>query len=270
MSAALDPSDTGPNRRATFDISGRVALITGAGRGIGLAMAGALAAAGVAVAIQDIDLDVAEAEAGKINQNGGRAVALAGDVTELSLAATLVDQTMEKLGGLHILINNAAVQQTQHWLRDTPEQIERQLRANLVLPILLCQHAAPILSAQKWGRIISIGSIQGKTGNPSMLAYAISKAALENMTKALACDLAEDLVTVNLLCPGWFDTWRNRQEFATPQDKIEKGKQAVPLRRIGEPQDFAGITLLLCSEAGGYITGQTIYIDGGMSVKQPL
>jgi len=267
MPAAPEPLFTGPSRQAPFDISGRIALITGSGRGIGLAMARALASAGAAVAIQDIDMSVAQSEAAKITENGGRAVALGGDIADPSVALALVDQTVRWMGGLHILINNAAIQQTQHWLLDTPEQIERQLRANLVSPILLCQCAAPILCAQKWGRIVSIGSIQGKTGNPSMLAYAISKAALENMTKALARDLAKDQVTVNLLCPGWFDTWRNRREFATPEDKVEKGRHAVPLGRIGDPQDFGGIAVLLCSDAASYITGQTIYVDGGMSVK---
>ena len=93
------------------------------------------------------------------------------------------------------------------------------------------------------------------------------KAALENLTRSLARELAKDNVTVNCVAPGWVDTWRNRFDFANEQEKVEKGRRHIPLGRIGEPEDYAGVTLLLCSEAGSYITGQTIYVDGGLSVR---
>ena len=133
--------------------------------------------------------------------------------------------------------------------------------------MLLCQQAVPIFRGQGFGRIINLGSIQQKTGNASMLPYAASKSALENITKALARELAKDQITVNMLSPGWFNTWRNRHDFKTPEDMIATGKRAVPLGRIGEPQDCGGVALLLCSDAGAYITGQTIFVDGGMSIR---
>ncbi|HEY8668097.1 MAG TPA: SDR family NAD(P)-dependent oxidoreductase [Tepidisphaeraceae bacterium] len=250
----------------SFDISGRVALLTGAGRGIGLAIAQALAGAGAAVAIQDVDLAIAEAEAEKINQAGRRAIALGGDVADLSLPARLVHDVVTQLGGLHILINNASIQKPQPWLTLEPPQIERELRADLITPLLLCQRAAPIFQRQRWGRIINIGSIQQRGGNPNMLPYSLSKLALDGLTKALARDLAKDNITVNLLAPGWFNTYRNRGDFESEQDLIDKGKH-VPLGRIGDPADCAGAALLLCSEAGSYITGQSIFIDGGMSAR---
>lgn len=249
-----------------FSLTGRCALITGAGRGIGLGIAQALAGAGCAVAIQDIDRDVAAREAQAIERDGGRAVALGGDVTDLSLARRLIGEAVNALGGLDILINNAAIQKkTESWLDLTVEDIERQIRADFIMPILLCQQAVPVFRQRGGGRIINVGSIQQKSGNEHMLAYAMCKAALENMTKALGRELAHENITVNLIAPGWFDTYRNRADFPSEEAKVRVGKRAVPLGRIGEPQDCAGLALLLCSEAGSYITGQSIFVDGGMS-----
>ncbi|HEX8833564.1 MAG TPA: SDR family oxidoreductase [Abditibacteriaceae bacterium] len=250
-----------------FDLTSRVALLTGAGRGIGLGIARGLAAAGCAVAIQDIDLNVAGQAADSINENGGRAVALGGDITDLSTVTNLVQQTLNALGGLDILVNNAAIQRQMNWLEVTPEEIERQFRANISAPVLLCQTAVPHFRAQRWGRILNIGSIQGLKGNPGMLPYSMSKGAIQNMTKALARDLAPDGITVNNLAPGFFDTFRNEHEFPSEETKEEKGRKFVPAGRVGEPHDCAGLALLLCSDAGSYITGQTIYLDGGLSIK---
>lgn len=251
----------------SFSLSGRVALVTGAGRGIGLAIARALASAGCAVAIQDIELDVAAAEVEKLRAAGGKAVALSGDIGDLALPKRLVAQTRMELGGLHILINNAAIQSSKPWTRYTPEEIEREWRVNMVAPILLCQQAMPIFEEQRWGRIVNIGSIQGKWGNPEMVPYAASKAGLENITRSLAKDLAPEGITVNLIAPGYFNTWRNRDDFRTPTELAERVKKWVPMGRIGEPADAAGLALVLCSDAGAYITGQTIYVDGGMSLR---
>lgn len=250
----------------SFRLDSKIALITGAGRGIGRGIAEALAASGCAVAVQDLDTVVATEAAEAIRAAGGRAIALGGDIADLSLPERLVRQTLDAFGGLHILINNAAIQSWGPWLELSAEQIERQLRANVVVPILLCQQVVPIFRAQRWGRIINLGSIQQLRGNPHMLAYASSKAAVGNLTIALARDLAKDRITVNCIAPGWFNTWRNRHEFQTEQDLQSKGRN-VPVGRVGEPRDCAGAALLLCSDAGEYITGQTLYIDGGMSAR---
>jgi NAD(P)-dependent dehydrogenase (short-subunit alcohol dehydrogenase family) len=248
-------------------LDGKAALITGAGRGIGLGIVRALASAGCAVAIQDIELDVAQREAEEINRDGGRAVGLGGDITDLSLPARAIQQTVEQFGNFHILVNNAAIQIEKKWTTFTIEEIHRVVDADFVSPILFCQQAAAIFQRQKHGRIINIGSIQQRVGNPDMLPYSMAKAALENLTRGLARVLAPDGITVNLLCPGYFNTWRNRDQFKTPQDLIDRGREYVPEGRIGEPEDVGGISLLLASDAGAYITGQTIYVDGGMSVR---
>lgn len=248
-----------------FRVDGKVALITGAGRGIGLAIAKALAAGGASVAIQDIDLAVAQKEVDGINASGGKAIALGGDIGDPATPERLIRETVASLGGLHILINNAAIQILHHWLEAPPEETERQLRADLIAPIHLCQLAVPIFKAQRFGRIINIGSIQQKRGNAWMLGYSLSKAALEKFTAAIARDLAKDQITVNLLAPGWVNnTHRNRETLASEEAVKEKGKN-VPLGRLGEPEDHVGMALLLCSEAGSYITGQSIHVDGGMS-----
>jgi len=252
----------GPN----LTLVGRVALITGCGRGIGLAMARAMASAGCAVAVQDIELDVAEAEAEKLRSEGGKAVALGGDISDVTLPRNLVEQTRRQFSGLHILINNAAIQADRRWTEYTVEQIDHEWRANLIGPFLLCQEVAAGFRAQQWGRIINMGSVQGRSGNPGMLPYSMSKAGLENLTKALARDMARDGVTVNMISPGWFNTWRNRGDFASVEEMAQKGRW-VPMGRIGQPSDAAGLALLLCSEAGSYITGQNIYVDGGITSR---
>lgn len=246
---------------------GRRALITGAGRGIGLAIAQTLAMAGCAVAIQDIDEGVAKREADRIaGESGSPAVGLGGDATDLRIARELIDDTLAELGGLDILINNAAVQVEGSWLNLSVADIERQVRADFILPILLCQIAVPLFRDAKWGRIINVGSIQQKTGNDHMLAYSMSKAALENLTTALGRELAGHGVTVNLIAPGYIDTLRNQKNFQSEADK-EKAGEGIPAKRLGQPEDCAGLALLLCSEAGSYITGQSIFVDGGLSAR---
>jgi NAD(P)-dependent dehydrogenase (short-subunit alcohol dehydrogenase family) len=249
-----------------FSVKDRVALLTGAGRGIGLAIARALAAGGAAVAIQDIDEGVAVAEADAINRAGGRAMALGGDASDLSIAETLVNKTVEQFGGLHILVNNAAVQKHMPFLDYPLEEMQRQLNANILLTTRLCQLAIPHMQAAKWGRILNIGSVQGRHGNTEMPAYAMSKAALENLTRALGRKFGRDGITANNLAPGYFDTYRNANEFQTPQMKADRGK-GIPAGRVGDPEDCAGLAILLCSRAGEYINGQTIYVDGGITAR---
>src|SRR4051794_35577147 len=244
-----------------FSLQGHVALVTGAGRGIGLGIAQALASAGAAVAIQDIDLDVAKAEAEKISASEGRAIALGGDIRDPNLAASWIDQTREQHGGFHILVNNAAIQSQQKWLDVKLELMEEQFRANLFTPIVLCQRAVPIFREQKFGRILNVGSIQQRNGNAGMLPYSLTKSALATLTKALARATVKDGITVNLIAPGFFRTLRNQQSFET-EEKAKHAGDWVPMGRPGEPEDAAGIALLLCSEAGGYITGQSIFVDG--------
>jgi glucose 1-dehydrogenase len=245
------------------ELEGKVALITGAARGIGLAIAQALAARGCAVAIQDIDLTETRKQVQELKSKGHRALSLGGDISDMSLPAQLMQSTNTEFAGLHILINNAGIQNSQPWQNVTIEQFDRTFHANVAAPMLLSQLAAPIFIKQKWGRIINIGSGQHLSGNPRMLDYAMSKAAMANMTQALARDLGPHNITVNNIAPGYFDTLRNERNFPTEADK-QRSAQGIPLKRLGEPEDAAGLAVYLCSDAGSYITGQNILVDGGL------
>jgi len=249
--------------QTSFDLSGKVALITGAARGIGLAIATSLAANGAAVAIQDIDLDAATKAANDLRAAGGKAIALGGDMTDRNLPPKLIQQTIDQLGGLHILINNAGVQKHEPWTNVTADTAFTQWTANILAPLQLSQLVYDRFRQQKFGRIINISSIQARRGNPWMIAYSMSKAALNNLTTALSREIAADGITVNAIAPGWFDTMRNKGDFQSAADKAEKGKR-IPAGRVGEPQDCAGLALLLCSDAGSYINGEVISVTGGM------
>jgi NAD(P)-dependent dehydrogenase (short-subunit alcohol dehydrogenase family) len=253
-----------------FSLKDKVALITGAGRGIGFEIGKTFATAGAVVAIQDIDPGVAESAVEEIKKIGGRAVAFGGDVLDLSLPARLIGDVMKQLGGLHILVNNASVQSAGPWLEVHGEEIERILRANVVSPILFCQQVVPVFLAQKFGRIINIGSVQQARVNPGMMAYSLSKGALEKFTEGIARTLAVDGITINQIAPGWTDTHRNRGDFASAQDKARAGRERIPLGRIGEPDDYSAVALLLASAAGDYITGQSIFVDGGLNLGMAI
>jgi glucose 1-dehydrogenase len=265
------PSDTAapplPTPARMFDLTGRSALLTGAGRGIGLALARTLAGAGCAVAVQDIDGAVARSAADGINAAGGRAVAFDGDLGDLSLPARLVAEAADALGGLHVLVNNGSIQIPRPWIEAVPVDMERQLRVNLVSPVLFCQQVVPIFRRQRFGRIVNVGSVQQRRANPAMLAYSLSKGGLEKLTLGLARELAKDNITVNQIAPGWINhTVRNRGDFASQADVERIASEAVPMGRIGEPEDLCGVVLLMCSDAGSYMTGQNVFIDGAMGL----
>ena len=248
-----------------FSSAGRVALTTGAGRGLGLGMANALAAAGAAVVIQDIAVDIAQAEADKIIAAGGRAAAIPGDATAPDYAAQVYQACCDKLGPPDILINNASIQHHVPFLQHSPESMQKHVDADILSAVKLCQLVIPHMQQQKWGRIINISSVQAKGGNAWMPIYAISKAGMENLTRGLARAFGHDGILVNCIGPGWMNTLRNQDGLAD-KERAMKHAQRMPVQRYGEPDDLAGVALLLCSPAGAYITGQTIYVDGGLSI----
>lgn len=250
----------------SFRLDGRVALLTGAARGIGCAIAQALAGAGAKIALQDIDLEAAKLEVAALKAKGISALALGGDATRLQDAEEWVHHTQEQLGPIDILVNNASIQDSHNLEEWTTAQVEEILRANVAAPWRLSQLVVPHMREQRWGRILNIGSIQGIRGYLGMAPYSASKAAIHNLTNSFARALGKDGITVNCIAPGYFNTYRNRDSVAHHTARNDKFDW-LPLRRVGEPSDCAGAALLLCSEAGSYITGAILHVDGGMHVS---
>jgi NAD(P)-dependent dehydrogenase (short-subunit alcohol dehydrogenase family) len=248
-----------------FRLDGRVALLTGAGRGIGLSIARALAEAGARVVIQDLARDVAEQAAASIRESGASAAAIGGDATAIADVERWPAEACAAIGGadgVDILVNNVSVQgwhKLDEWKLDEADRI---LRTNVLGPWRLTQLCAPHMRGRRWGRVLNVGSIQALRGNAEMSPYAASKAALDNLTRSFARALGEHGITVNAIAPGMVDTLRNRGEFERRNG--DNSAKWLPLRRTSVPEDMAGAALLLCSDAGAYITGAVIPVDGGM------
>ena len=241
----------------------KTALVTGASRGIGRAVAIALANDGYAVILHCVN-GIAKAEEVKaiIEANGGNAKILTADLCDPEQAKVLA----EKMGNVDVLVLNASIQIRKAWQDITLEESYAQLNCNFLSSMVLIQGAVPYMKQQKWGRIITIGSVQEAKPHPDMLIYSSSKAAQTAMVKSLSLQLAEDGITVNNIAPGVIYTDRNVEVLSDP-DYARKVTDSIPVRFYGKPEDCAGIVRMLCSEDGRYITGQSIYVDGGKSVQ---
>ena len=246
-----------------FDLKGKKALVPGSSRGIGRAIAVELAQCGAEVVVHCAG-NVAKAEetVGIIKSNGGCAFAVTADLSDSENVQGLI----EKIGDIDILILNASMQFRNKWENITVEEFYKQVNCNFLASMLLIQQAVPHMRAQKWGRIVTIGSVQEAKPHPDMLVYSASKAAQTNMVQSLSLQLAPDGITVNNVAPGVIYTDRN-VEALSDLDYAKKVTDSIPVGFYGEPEDCAPTVALLCSEKGRYITGQSIYIDGGKSVQ---
>lgn len=239
------------------------ALITGSSRGIGRAIAIALAKDGYEVILHCAG-NVAKAEETKatIEACGGKADILVADLCDADNVKTLG----EEMGNIDVLVLNASLQIRRPWIDIPLEECYDQLNCNFVASMMLIQAAVPYMKEQKWGRIVTIGSVQEAKPHPDMLVYSASKAAQTKMAQSLALQLAKDGITVNNVAPGVIYTDRNVEALSD----VEYAKQvtaSIPVGFYGEPEDCAGIVSLLCSEQGRYITGQSIFVDGGKSIQ---
>jgi NAD(P)-dependent dehydrogenase (short-subunit alcohol dehydrogenase family) len=244
-----------------FSLSGRNALITGSSRGIGAAMARGFAAAGAKVAVHC---------AGRIDEARRVAGEIGGCVVQADLGATggaqaCWDGAIAGLGRIDILVCNASIQIPKPWLEASGEDFDRQVQVNLRATWELLRLAAPGMGERSWGRILTIGSVQEAKPNPAMLVYAATKCAQTSMTLTLAKQLAPRGVTVNNIAPGVIDTERTRARIVDEAYR-QRVMGWIPSGRIGEPEDCVGAALLLCSDAGSYITGQNLFVDGGMAL----
>lgn len=241
----------------------KIALVTGSSRGIGRAIAIRLAADGYKVILHCAG-NVAKAEEVKavIEANGGEAEVMAADLCNTEKTALLC----EKAKVADVLVLNASVQYRNSWINIPLNECYDQLNCNFVSSLMLIQAAAPHMKEQRWGRIITIGSVQEAKPHPDMLIYSASKAAQTNMVQSLSLQLAADGITVNNVAPGVIYTDRNVEALSDPE-YAKKVTDSIPVGYYGVPEDCAGMVSLLCSEEGRYITGQSIYVDGGKSVQ---
>lgn len=240
----------------------KTALITGSSRGIGRAIAIALAKDGYQILVHAAsNIQKAEETASIIRSIGGEAEILMADLSDLEQTRQLCG----KLPNVDVLVLNASLQSRTPWQQITTEECYKQLNCNFVSGMLLIQAVTEYMQKHKWGRIITIGSVQETKPHPDMLIYAASKAAQTNMMRSLSLQLAKDGITVNNVAPGVINTDRNVEALSDPV-YAQLVMDTIPAGFYGEPEDVASIVALLCSEEGRYITGQSIYVDGGKGV----
>lgn len=239
------------------------ALVTGSSRGIGRAIAIQLAKDGYYVFVHAAgNIEKARETAQIISDNGGKAEVVTADLCDTKQTEALA----KKVGDIDVLVLNASLQYRNKWQEITLDECYKQLNCNFVSSMLLIQAAVPYMKKNGWGRIVTIGSVQEAKPHPDMLIYSASKAAQTNMVRSLSLQLAKDGITVNNIAPGVIYTDRNVEALSDP-DYAKKVTDSIPVGFYGEPEDCAGIVSLICSDSGRYITGQSIYIDGGKSVQ---
>ena len=249
-----------------FSLTGRVALVTGASSGLGVQFAKALADNGASVALVARRADRLKALKGEIEANGGKAIAIEADVTDRAAMTRAFDAAEKAFGTVTILINNAGIAQSARRAVDvTPEEWRKVLGVNLDAVFHNAQEAARrMLAARQKGSIVNIASVLGLGVAKGVAAYATAKAAVVQITKALAVELAFKGVRVNAIAPGWFVTEINDDYLMG--EAGEQLKRDIPMGRFGAAGDLDGALLLLVSDAGSYITGATVVVDGGQVV----
>ncbi len=249
-----------------FSLAGRVALVTGAGRGIGRAIARALGAAGAAVACTARSVDQVEAAAGEIAAAGGRARALRMDVTRITDIAAAVGEAEAALGPIDILVNNAGITLEKKTVEVTDEEWDALLATNLSSMFRCVRAVAPGMIGRSRGKIINIGSMYGIIGVPRYAAYCASKAAVDGLTRSLAAEWARHGIQVNCLAPGYMNTDIPREALADEKTRA-LFLSRIPARRIGEPEEVGALAVYLASSASDFMTGQTVYLDGGQTIS---
>jgi NAD(P)-dependent dehydrogenase (short-subunit alcohol dehydrogenase family) len=253
-------------------LAGRVALVTGAGEGIGRATALALAEAGADVVVNDLRLEAAADTAAAVEKLGRRGLAVAADVAVVAEVERLFEQTAAAMGRLDVLVNNAGLIRPTGFGHVTEADWDQTFAVNAKGVFFCMQAGAPLLAFGGGGAIVNLASIAGRGSATLSLPYAASKAAVISLTQQAARVLAARKVRVNAICPGIVNTafnWRLDELIGVQQRRLAPGEflreraASVPLGRLAEPEEIAGVVVFLASPAGSYITGQTITVDGG-------
>jgi gluconate 5-dehydrogenase len=255
-----------PIVRNPFDLSGRVALVTGAYRGLGFAIARGLAASGASVILNGRNADALAGAISVLAGDGLKADAAVFDVTDARAVQSGVRGIAERTGAIDILVNNAGIQR-RHALVDFPQrEWDEIIATNLTAPYLVSQAVMPAMIANRRGKIINIASLMSEFARPSVVPYTAAKGGIRQLTRGMAVELAPHNIQVNAIAPGYFATEMNRALLDNAEFDAWV-KKRTPAGRWGEPDEIAGLAVFLASGAADYLTGQMIMIDGGMSVS---
>lgn len=249
-----------------FSLIGRVALVTGSGRGLGLQMAKALAEAGAHVVLSGRSSDMLEQAVASIKGAGGTASAAAFDVADLDAGREAIARLHADHGRLDILVNNVGARDRRPFAAFSDAEILNLIQTDLLSAIALSRKAADIMKAQGHGRLISVTSIIGNMARSGDAIYPIAKQGLTGLVRSLAVEYGPFGVTSNAIAPGMFATETNAAISAEP-DMIAFMRQRVPLQRWGRPDEIAGAALFLASDAGSFVNGHVLTVDGGMSIQ---
>lgn len=249
-----------------FDLSGNKVLVTGGSKGIGLAIAEEFLSLGAEVTIAARG----EAELNKLVESwselGHKAHAVAADLSTTAGRQQALTIAAEKMGGLDSLINNVGTNNRKKTIDYSIEEYESLIATNMTSTFQLCRFAYPYLKASGKGNIVNLGSIAGLVAVPTGSPYGMTKAAISQLTRNLACEWAEDNIRVNCIAPGFIATPLTAPILAK-QEFMAKVLPAIPLKRVGEPNEISGLAAFLCMPSASYLTGQTIVVDGALSIR---
>jgi len=248
-----------------FDLSGKVALVTGAYRGLGFAIARGLAHAGAAVVLNGRRQDALDAAVESLSEQGFVASTALFDVTDRSAIAAGVEGINKRLGRVDILFNNAGIQRRGPLVDFPQAQWDEIVATNLTAPFAVSQAVLPGMIARKSGKIVHVASLMSELARPGVVPYTAAKGGVRQLTRGMAVELAPHNIQVNAIAPGYFATEMNRALIDNVEFSAWVSKR-TPAGRWGEPDELAGLAIFLASSASNYMTGQMLFIDGGMSV----
>jgi len=250
-----------------FDLTGKVAVVTGGNGGIGLAMAMGMAEAGASILVAGRDAEKSAAAVNTLKETGAAADQFALDVTDEAACKALMQAAVDRFGRLDILVNNAGMSIRKRPETYTLAEWMQVLQTNLTSAFVCCLAAYPHMKAAGGGKIISIGSMYSLFGAPLGAPYAASKGGIVQLTKSLAASWAKENIQVNAVLPGWIDTALTRQARIDIPDLNDRVHARTPAGRWGEPDDHRGVAIFLASAASDFVTGASIPVDGGYAIS---